>query len=313
MFASTSERGCALLTRTSPAPRRALAIDVAADSTPALVAFRAVAEGLVHVHGNVECARVGNDPEGVHQMRVGVRRLRVAGSIARAFPGNLQAELKWLCRVLGETRDLDVFATQTWPAVREAFGAPAAETTAFERAIARHRTASHQRLRHALDGRRFRLLMLALGWAVSLQGDDLSKPAAHLTTCSPRRLLARRAKRTLARGDAVAPLTEHQRHRLRIDLRKLRYLAEFFSSLYPSQKTKRYLRRIATVQNELGSLNDLAVAGRLVRSVASTGTARRRKVVTGMWRRHAAGIKPILERRLDAAWKEYAAATPFWQ
>ncbi|HEX6136242.1 MAG TPA: CYTH and CHAD domain-containing protein [Casimicrobiaceae bacterium] len=312
-FPSKAERGYELLAHASPAPRRARTIDVAAKSPPALVAFRASAEGLLHVEGNAECARAGRDPEGVHQMRVGIRRLRVAGAIARAFPERLDAELKWLARLLGETRDLDVFATQTWPDVRKALGDRAAETTDFEAAVAQRRDASQRNLRRALDGRRFQLLMLAAGWAVATQREELAQPSRrHATKRSPRRLLARRAKRTLDDGRAIDRMTERERHRLRIDLRKLRYLAEFFAGLYPQRRARRYLRRIAAVQAELGALNDLAVTGSIVRSIASAGPAEQRRLVGGLWRRHASAQKPMLERRLAASWKKLAAATPFW-
>ena len=313
MFASKAERGYELITHASPAPRRAQAIDVVAKSPAALVAFRAAAEGLVHVQGNAECARAGHDPEGVHQMRVGLRRLRVAGAIARTFPEELDAELKWLARTLGETRDLDVFATQTWPEIRKGLGDRAAEARDFETAIAQRRTASQRSLRRALDGRRFQLLMLAAGWAVAAQREELAKSSrGRAPKRSPRRLLARRAKRTLDDGHAIASMTQRERHQLRIDLRKLRYLAEFFAGLYPQRAARRYLRRIAAVQTELGALNDLAVTGSIVRSIASAGPAGQRRLVSGLWRRHASTHKPILERRLAVSWKKFVATEPFW-
>lgn len=314
LFASKPERGYELLTGTSPAPRRALAIDVSPKSPALRVACRAAAESLVHIQSNVECARSGDDPEGVHQMRVGVRRLRVAGTIARMFPETLETELKWLRRLLGETRDVDVFATETWPGVIEASGENRAlATTGFETAIARTRAARYRGLRRALDSRRFQLLMLSVGWTVALLRDGIDNASLrNRSKRTPRRLLARRAKRTRERGEAIGELNARERHRLRIELRKLRYLAEFLAGLYPPQATRRYLRRIAAVQTTLGALNDLAVTAETVRSMASALPAKQRRAVNGLWRSHASASEPLLERRLLAAWKKFTVAAPFW-
>jgi inorganic triphosphatase YgiF len=64
----------------------------------------------------------GEDPEGVHRMRIGLRRMRVA---LRAFHSvlpevtgaTLKNELKWIAGVLGEVRDLDVL--RAWAEVEE--------------------------------------------------------------------------------------------------------------------------------------------------------------------------------------------------
>jgi CHAD domain-containing protein len=58
-------------------------------------------------------ALIKGDPEGVHQMRVGLRRLRAAMSL---FPGlvrvpqtaGIKAELKWLTGELGPAREFEV-------------------------------------------------------------------------------------------------------------------------------------------------------------------------------------------------------------
>ena len=70
------------------------------------------------VGANVEAACIGVDPEGVHQVRVGVRRLRSAFALFRdLLPDEslegLRGELRWLGGELGPARDLDVFLTGT--------------------------------------------------------------------------------------------------------------------------------------------------------------------------------------------------------
>jgi CHAD domain-containing protein len=64
--------------------------------------------GLVH----------GTDPESVHLMRVGLRRLRSALRLFSPWiplPADLRTELEWLGDALGNARDAEVLATSTLP------------------------------------------------------------------------------------------------------------------------------------------------------------------------------------------------------
>src|SRR5262249_59324633 len=60
---------------------------------------------------------VAGDPEGVHQMRVGLRRLRAAMSLFADIlqdpqTAALKEELKWLTGELGPARELEVLVTR---------------------------------------------------------------------------------------------------------------------------------------------------------------------------------------------------------
>src|SRR5436305_349687 len=81
------------------------------------------------------------------------------------------------------------------------------------------------------------------------------------------RELSRRRKRVLKRGAGLAELEPPARHALRIALKKLRYAAEFFAPLYAGQgRTKRrkaFGAALAELQERLGALNDIAVAGEM--------------------------------------------------
>jgi triphosphatase len=99
---SKSERGYALLDRNGVAAVRAAPIALRREMA-ARDGFRAIARAcLRQVVGNVP-ALCGGDPEGVHQMRVALRRLRAAMSLFKDFLQDLQTaaikrELKWLTR-----------------------------------------------------------------------------------------------------------------------------------------------------------------------------------------------------------------------
>jgi CHAD domain-containing protein len=152
--------------------------------------------------------------------------------------------------------------------------------------------------------------MLALGRAAAQDRDAHADPS-RAPRQSPRRLLAKRARRVLDRG-AVARLAERERHRLRIDLRKLRYLCEFLGGPYPMHAVRRYVRRIAALQEALGASNDLAVTGGLVRSLATELAASDRAAISRLWRHHAATRAPLLDAEVASAWRKFARDKPFW-
>ncbi len=92
-----------------------------------------------HWQANLPAALTGGKPEGVHQVRVGLRRFRSALSLFRKFiPENqrewLNAEAKWLANQLGPVRDLDVFLSDLTARFE---GAKGAENTAALAAVAR--------------------------------------------------------------------------------------------------------------------------------------------------------------------------------
>ncbi|MDP6361432.1 MAG: CHAD domain-containing protein, partial [Planctomycetota bacterium] len=78
------------------------------------LAYRCLAEDFHEVLFHEGGAWEGIDPEGVHQMRVAVRRIREALKffnrfLAQRSIAKIGRELKWLAQVLGDVRDLDVY------------------------------------------------------------------------------------------------------------------------------------------------------------------------------------------------------------
>jgi len=317
LFASKSERGYRLFTGAWEPARHAHPIDVSWKATALLVGSRAFTESLAHVQRNVERARAAEDREGVHQMRVGVRRLRVAAAVARksglpSVSDKLVGELRWLWTLLGQSRDLDVFEGETWSHVKQAAGDAAAPTASFDANLAKLRASAHRRLRRALDGRRFQRIMLSLAWIAALQDDAVT--AATRTRrgrALATRMLARRAKRIVAVN--IQRLPDRRRHRVRIDAKKLRYLAEFVAGLYPARGTRRYLRHLAAVQSSLGALNDLASMERTIEAASAPLTERERNTIVRMGSHYTALRRASLATELHVAWRKFAKTAPFWE
>src|SRR5262249_59154041 len=80
-------------------------------------AFKAIGLACLKQVLDNEPALLAGDPEGVHQMRVGLRRLRAAMSLFADIlqdpkTAGLKEELKWLTGELGPARELEVLVTR---------------------------------------------------------------------------------------------------------------------------------------------------------------------------------------------------------
>jgi CHAD domain-containing protein len=218
----------------------------------------------------------GIDPECIHQMRVGIRRLRLALSLAAAnvaVPAALQQELAWLRGELGAARDADVLADGTLLTVIEACPQEAALLPLRQLAAT---IAGRQRLQAAaaVASLRHSRLMLALaGWCQTLRGHGsldeamLKALAEPLEKRAPRILMLRHEK-LIHSGKRLLHGTPAERHQVRMAAKKVRYATEFFESLLPAKTVKRYVARLAALQDALGGLNDAAVADRLLHEIA---------------------------------------------
>jgi CHAD domain-containing protein len=255
-----------------------------------------------------------------------VRRLRSAlalfdGVIPDAQSADFEIELRWLADALGEARDLDVFLDETLaPLVAASPGDPALKRL---REVARERRDERQSaLRTALDSPRLPRLLLRLGrWTVARdwRAQDLSADSARLF--APARalageLLARRRRKLRRLGARLEELSPAEKHRLRIQVKKLRYAAEFFAGLYPQPRTRRAIRRLARLQDVLGHLNDRATADTLLdRVLTRLGREARPEhhraagLVSGWTARGAEAQLGRLERR----WASVEKSRPFWR
>ena len=207
------------------------------------------------------------DVESLHQMRVGLRRLRALvdmfGQLAPA-PAEVRDGLEWLAAALGATRDWDVLADSTLDRIH------GIDPAALRQAARARADKLHKELLQTLQAPRFTEVLLTLsgwlhgrGWRL---GADLPKrsPLAGRAdkACLP---LLRKAEKRLGKRigdfDGKEPA---QRHRIRIAAKKARYGAEFFRDLLPAKEVKRYVSTLSKLQDHLGLLNDFAVADQLL-------------------------------------------------
>jgi len=316
---SKAQRGYALHRPTISAPCKA--------QEPILKAKYTVEEAFIaiirscqqQILGNLEAAHDGANEEGVHQMRVGLRRLRSALAlfkpvIATASHETWKAELRWINSILGPARDWDVFASNI--AQLSASGLCVPGLVAVESQLAGVRERHYSALRNMLKTPRFTRWILQLEvWLAERkwrnfatdkqlhQLDDLAQVFA-LTA------LGKEDKKVLKKGGRyLSQLSATKRHLVRIKSKKLAYSIRFFKALFPTKTTTQYSTALSVLRDELGILNDGQTASLLLDELGLPANAATRYAIAGWYA--AIGQHHLVE--LDAHWQAFSDAPRNWQ
>ena len=314
---SKAERGYRLA---APQPLRAvkaqpLALDAAMSVEQAFLAI--AGNCLEQVSGNQDGVAAGADVESVHQMRVGLRRLRSALGMFKSLlvlPDALKGELEWLGGALGEARDWDVLVGNT---LAQLDGEAAADAAALAEAAHAQARLKHELAAQAVTSARYTACMLGLqrwlqarAWRDSCSARQLRRLDAHVSPFA-RATLRKDQRRLLKRGKRLLHATPQQRHRVRIAAKKTRYATEFFASLLDARAVKPYVGRLSALQDELGWLNDVQVADRLLQQLPDGQPGQAELLL------HAAFIRGYLaagtqsqgvDGRMHRAWRRFKTA-----
>ena len=209
---------------------------------PAVAALFSAA--LAQVEINARGVARSADPEFLHQLRVGLRRLR---TVQRAFgiPG-AKRRLRKFKPALAAARDWDVF--YGW--LQNARVSPELKSLAR-----RKRAAARRQAQHVLSSRAFDQFLRR------------ARRCVHETQASPLKALEAFHRKALKKARRIDWHDEKRRHALRIRLRRLRYACEFFAPFFPRTQYAAYLKRVKALQDLLGELNDIAVARRLLKEM----------------------------------------------
>jgi triphosphatase len=305
-----SERGYRLLDEEALRPVRAGKIALPKDATCA-EAFRIIARScLAQMVQNEALTRLTQAPDALHQMRVGLRRLRAAISLFRnqlltdPESAEIRDNLRWAGEALGTARDLDVFMERL-----RSMDAPEADPSHMHE-IERRQAQAYRDLLEALECRRFMDAVLqTAAWVEAgawMKSDDeghrsaRQRPARDFAAAE----LSRRFKRIRKLAKHLRDVGDEERHELRIRIKKLRYGTEFFGSLFRSDKAgkrrKRLLGILEDLQERLGTLNDLAVGGSLALYLPEISPRRMERQKEKLLDKSAAGATKL------------ARADPFW-
>lgn len=301
-FESKAERGYRLASGQAVAPPRKWPKPALAELATPGEAFAALAgAALAQAGANARGVVHARDPEYLHQLRVGLRRLRSAVRAFRALAGTGKPVLRRLRKLmppLGEARDWDVFVEwlQELPQGR----------ALLAQARAR-RSVARRRARAAAASPEFQLFLLrTLRW---LHGAPWRRRAAALDgslVAFGAHSLERLHRKALEQARGIEWRDVAARHALRIRVKRLRYGCEFFASSFPRASVRPYVKSLEALQDILGELNDVAVARRLLQKLPphSAKTPVNRELA-------------LRERRLIAslepAWAAFEKRRAFWK
>jgi CHAD domain-containing protein len=281
-------------------------------------AFRIVAGSVLRqIISNQPAVQAGN-PDGVHQMRIGLRRMRAAISIFAellqdAETDRLKRELRWLTGRLGPARDLHLLARQ----IRRSRASDPARPRRLADVEAR-RDQAFAGAKRAVASSRHRALLCDLAqwieageWSTAPRLDDSRGDAAGFAD----QVFAKRARKVMRRATELRELNVEQRHRLRIAAKKLYYAIGFFETLFPGRKDRNRLAsfqlRLKSLLDQLGALNDIAVQQQLTGTLP--GAVKKRSRSNGAEPSRLEKVK--IDRLLEAAsraGRELTEAKRFW-
>ncbi len=279
-----------------------------------------ISSTIHHFVANWAALREDEKPESIHQMRVALRRLRAAlAMFKRALPCAefelFRAEAKRIASALGPARECDAFRNLVEEGPIAHLGARA-NFEPLLRDLEQRRQAAYVDARALIDAPqttafvlRAQALVARCGWRNALSGLELAcltQPAALFAAEALERLQKRAGKR----GKNLVTLPDEERHEVRIVLKNLRYAAEFFGSLFESDRAVHaYLRSVARLQDLLGAHNDAASAESFLGATEDADAARAAGVVIGWYGRDAI----VADEGLAKSWKAFRHSKSFWK
>jgi inorganic triphosphatase YgiF len=263
---SKAARGFAMIERPPTQPVKAQAVELrkhaTLEDTFQSIGLNCMRQMEANVPGVLD-----QNVESLHQMRVGLRRLRALVDMFEELappPADIAEGLDWLAGALGATRDWDVLAGSTLEQVH------GLDPVALRQAAQARADKLHKELLMTLHSSRFTQVLLSVnGWLHARQWrtdgklpkrSPLAEPASK--ACLPLlRKAEKRLSRRIADFDGMEPA---HRHRIRIAAKKARYGVEFFRDLLPAKEVKHFVAQLSQLQDRLGLLNDFAVADHLL-------------------------------------------------
>jgi triphosphatase len=286
-----------------------------------------------HIAANATVFVESREPEAIHQLRVGLRRLRVAlisfgGEFRTPQFEAVRLSAKDLAQQLAPARDLDVFVSELLEPVAKANGSQEAFAVLRRRAEEARKSAFGDAFA-TVSGPHLRMFMRDVsditdgrGWPFPPHQGPATLTGVHAYDVPARsvaeRILSHRYKQACKRARHLDRLSSGERHTLRIELKKLRYAAEFYVPFFDAGHAKKFLSRLGQMQDVLGAVNDVAVAKHILEKlvafaeVEDSVSENEVSFVAGLiygWHleRAAHTWREAVER-----WKKFARTRTFW-
>ena len=275
-----ADRGYQLLEGRGPQPCKAPKFALSGKDSVHHALSEVFATCLKNVIDNEAACIDGTDPEGVHQARVSMRRLRSALWVFRSYldPARIEwmrEDLKWVGNSLGAARDWDVYITETIHNV-EGYGVDADGIAKLRDAAEAERTKAYEVVRETFRSERYARLIFRLTSFVALEGWlarplDPNEPLLRKLEDCASRILNRPYRKLTSGGSDMETMSIDERHEVRIRLKKLRYAGRLSHRRYPGGKTSDFSKALHLLQDAFGHLNDVAQAMRLSTLLSQPG------------------------------------------
>ncbi len=270
------------------------------------------AERIIGLQASILDARA---PEGIHRMRVELRRFRAIERVFRRSADclllrQLAKKAGVFARALGAARDWDVFLGETLPIIAEN-GYAVTGLMRLKAAAQSHRAEAWAATSAQISDpafSTFALDLLALAHLQPWRAKALSPSAEAFAERALDRTLHKTRK--VARGiDPVAPESFHP---LRIALKKLRYGVQLFRGIHPKAARKPYMASMAALQDAFGVLNDAVVAQKLA-DRAAEGAGEEAMRAAGFISGYYAARAEAAAKEIDVAWTMFEKKRSFWR
>ncbi len=287
-------------------------------------ATESLRQAYTHFARNITPVVEIGHPDSIHQMRVGIRRLRTIAFVFSQFTalnssGSPLSEMRGLFAQLGRIREMDVFMKDVAPETNGLLSEKQWGT--IEQAIVRNRDGKMKTLRKRLTTSQFTSEVLQLGhWIEQKKWIDASNANSRtLMELNVKQFAEARLPELydelISRRRLIRDGEHSEWHRLRIQTKKLRYASEFFSSAFHQTKSKAFIRRLSSWQDRLGRLNDIATAAKFLKRISREEQGKARKDIAKSSLMVAGWAHAVLSREepeLAKHWQVFEQASPFW-
>lgn len=285
-------------------PPDVVPLDVDEDASATEVLRAGITASTLRIMDNDAVIRADGDPEGVHQARVGCRRLRsdlrtFAPLLVTDRAEPLRQELRWLASSLGDVRDLDVLGDRLRRQIAELPTTDLDGAHVVLQHLDRQRKDAVTGAIAALDSHRYLELLDDL---VAVAADPPTTAAGDAPASDVLPGLAGRAFDRLRKHVRRLPKhpTDEQLHDLRIQAKKARYAADVAVPV-AGKRARRYTKAMGRLQDVLGDLHDAHVAEVWLRDAAAVLDART-AFVLGSLAEVQRQEQRALRRRWHSAW-----------
>jgi CHAD domain-containing protein len=240
-------------------------VDLTADM-PTRIAIRKILERLLDImRKNQAGVKKDIDSEFLHDFRVAIRRTHSALSLIKeVFPAKdisyFKSVFKKLQKLSNRSRDLDVYLLKEKTYRETLPGELEKGLDSFFTDLRTEKRLEHQKMMQIFNQKDYKNCLNQ--WEKFLKRDTLphtrnsTKPVKEIASI----IIFKRFQKILQIGKRIKDKTPPGLlHRLRIECKKLRYLLEFFQSLYPKRSMSYLINHLKSLQDNLGTFNDLSI------------------------------------------------------